>query len=413
MNSSAQVQGGAKKGALLFVFITIFIDMLGVGILIPVTPYIVRQFNSDALTIGLLSVVYSAFQFLASPILGSLSDRYGRRPLLLISLFGTAIGYFVFGLAGALWVLFLARVIDGITGGNISIAQAYIADITPPQDRSKNFGLIGAAFGLGFIFGPAFGGVLSNISLSAPAFFAGFLALANVALGFFMLPESLPAEKRAGVTLSPADFNPLRSLMEYIRRPEVAILFFAIFAFNFAFSGLQTNFSVFTLDRFEWGPTQNALLFSFIGIVGAVMQGGVVRRLVPRFGDRKLAIAGLAIMSVSFLLIALVRTPWVLFPVLTLTSIGSSLATPTLTGMVSNQVSMREQGAILGATQSVNALTRVFGPVWAGLAFDFIGQGAPYWTGAIWIAVALFVVIGVGSMLKPAAQARPQTAPGK
>lgn len=409
----AKVQGGAKKGALLFIFITIFIDMLGVGILIPITPYIVRQYNSDALTIAMLSVVYSAFQFLASPILGRLSDRYGRRPLLLISLFGTAIGYFVFGFAGALWVLFLSRIIDGITGGNISIAQAYIADITRPEDRSKNFGLIGAAFGLGFIIGPALGGVLSNISLAAPAFFAGFLALANVVLGVFMLPESLTAEKRAGVTLTKSDFNPFRSLIGYIKRPEIAVLFFALFAFNFAFSGFQTNFTVFTLDRFGWGPAQNALLFTIVGIVGAVTQGGFVRKLVPRFGDRKLAIAGLAMMSVSFLAVAFVPSAWMLFPTLIVTSVGSALATPTLTGMVSNQVSFREQGAILGATQSLNALTRVFGPIWAGVTFDVVGMGAPYWTGAIWIAVALFIVLGAKIASQPASQANPQTVPGK
>lgn len=383
----------AGKGALTFIFLTIFIDMLGVGILIPVTAYIVRQYSTDALTVGLLTVSYSLFQFFASPLLGQISDRYGRRPVLLLSLFGTAIGYLVFGIGGALWVLFAARIIDGITGGNISIAQAYIADVTPPQERSKAFGLIGAAFSLGFIIGPALGGVLSNLGLAAPAFFAAALSLFNVVLGYFMLPESLPPEKRITAPFNIATVNPITGILDVMRKPVLPILLLAIFAFNFAFAGLQSNFSLYTLERFQWSPNQNAILFSVIGLVGILMQGFLVRRLIPVFGDRRLATIGLGLMALSFFGVAFIPEGWMLFLVCIVMSVGSGLATPTLTGMISNSVSPREQGNILGVTQSVNALTRIFGPLWAGFAFDTLGMPSPYWSGAVFILVALALVI--------------------
>ncbi|MDW8350905.1 MAG: MFS transporter [Anaerolineae bacterium] len=390
----------AGRGALIFIFIAVFIDLLGVGILIPIAPFVVRQFNTDALAVAMLSASYSIFQFAATPFLGWLSDRYGRRPILLLSLLGTAIAYFIFGAAGALWLLFLSRIIDGITGGNISIAQAYIADVTPPEDRSKAFGLIGAAFGLGFIIGPALGGLLSNISLSAPAYFAGGLALANLILGYFVLPESLPAERRVREPLTLAKANPLGAISSAFKRSNLSALLLAFFGFNFAFSGLQNNFSLFTLERFGWGPNQNAILFSFVGVVGVMMQAVIVRRLVPRFGDRRLAIFGLSVQVATYVLIALIPQAWMLFPVLGALSVGNGLTTPTLTGMVSGQVSQQEQGSILGVTQSLGALTRVFGPLWAGLVFDTIGPGAPYWTGAIFIATALALVIGSKTALR-------------
>jgi multidrug resistance protein len=392
----------APKSALLFIVLTIFIDMLGIGILIPVIPFMVRRFSDQALTIGLLSGAFALFQFAAAPVLGRLSDRHGRRPLLLLSLFGTSIGYFIFGAANTLALMFFARILDGATGGNISIAQAYIADVTPAKDRSKNFGLVGAAFGLGFIIGPAMGGGLYRyFGLSAPAYFAGGLALANTIFGYFMLPESLPASRRALARVTFAHANPFPGLIRAIRRRPLGTILMATFTFNFAFVGLQSNFVFFSLERFGWGPSQNAALFSVIGVLGAFMQGFLVRRLAGPWSDRGLAVTGLAVQSLSLVLIAFAPSAWMLFPICGVMSLASGMATPTLTGMISASVPAAEQGVTMGVTQSVNSLTRILGPLWAGLMYDYLGPSAPYWGGAVITMGAVALVWSV--RMKPRA----------
>ncbi len=391
-----QEDGARGKRPIAFIFATVFLDLLGIGILIPVIPYLVQQYSSDALAVGLLSLSYAAAQFVAAPVLGALSDRYGRRPLLVLSVLGSGVGYILFGLAGSLAMLFVARIVDGFTGGNISIAQAYIADVTPPKDRAKNFGLIGAAFGLGFIMGPALGGALSQISLQAPAFAAAFLSLVTAAFGFFVLPESLPTHQRKRGAITFAEVNPVRQIGDALQRPGLRPVLAAIFAQNFAFAGLQSNFGVFTLQRFGLGPQENAVLFTFLGVVGVFMQGFLVRRLVNRFSDQRLAVTGLLIMTVGFVAIAFAPAVWVLYPTMALVSIGNALATPTLTNLVSKQAGAREQGAVLGTTQSVGSLTRITGPLWAGATFDTLGAGAPYWSGGLWIAAAALAAAWYG-----------------
>lgn len=379
-----------QRRTLTFVILTVFLDLLGAGILIPILPYLVRQFRSDAFTVGMLSVSFSLAQFVAAPLLGALSDRIGRRPVLLFSILGSAGGYFLFGWAGSLWVMYLARIIDGITGGNISTAMAAIADVSKPEDRAKNFGLIGMAFGFGFIIGPVLGGVLSKISLQAPAYGAAVIALITAAFGFFAFPETLPVERR---NAKGAELNPLRPIAAAFARPEMRTLLLALFFLNFAFAGLQTNFSNFTMDRFQFTADQNAWVFAFIGVMVAVMQGGVVRRLIPIFGESKLALAGFGLFTAGFLLLAASWIPWWIYPAVGLIAVGSSFTNPTLNAMVSRRAGPSEQGSILGTTQSVLSLTRVFGPLWAGMVFDHLGSGAPYWTGAGWIALALVLVL--------------------
>lgn len=381
--------------ALTFILLTVFIDMLGLGILIPVIPFIVRQFSESALTVGLLSMSFALFQFFSAPILGRLSDRHGRRPLLLMSLFGSGLGYVLFGLAHSLVLLFIARVVDGITGGNVSIAQAYIADVTEPKNRSRNFGLLGAAFGMGFIIGPAIGGALSHFwGLAAPAFFAAGLAFANTALGFFVLPETRPAEKRTHVPMTFRSLNPIAGVLRGMRHEHLGSIFLAIFAFNLAFSGLQSNFSLFTLAKFNWGPQENAILFSVIGIVSAITQAMIVRRLVKSYRDQTIAVTGLLVQTGSYLFTAFVPTAALVYVASAVTSFGVGITQPTLSGIVSNSVSDQEQGVMLGTTQSVAALTRIIGPLWAGFAFDWLGPGAPYWSGAIFIGIAAALVLG-------------------
>jgi DHA1 family tetracycline resistance protein-like MFS transporter len=375
--------------ALVFIFLTVFLDLLGVGILVPVIPYIVAEFRSDALTVGLLSLTFAAAQFLASPVLGAISDRVGRRTVLLLSVFGTGVGYFIFGFAGTLWLLFLARLLDGFTGGNISTAQAYIADVSPPEDRAKNFGLVGAAFGLGFIIGPALGGILSHWSLRAPAFAAGILSLVTMTLGYFILPESLPPAKRVRTPFRLTDLHPLGHLGEAIHRPGVRRIFVAFFAISFAMAGLQSNYAVYTREQFGLGPQGTAWLFTMVGIISVVVQGGLLRRIPTSGRERAIAMGGLSVMALGFAGTAFAPAVLWLYPATALLAFGNASAAPMLTAEVSRSVSAAEQGTILGSMQSVASLTRILGPLWAGLAFDHVGHGAPYWTGALWVVAGL------------------------
>jgi multidrug resistance protein len=392
--AAPQAQPPASRKALWLIVATIFLNIVGSSILLPVLPFLVRQFNSDAITIGLLALSFAAAQFFASPLLGLLSDRYGRRPVLIISLIGSALGYCLFGLATALWLLFVARVIDGITGGNISTAQAYISDITPPQERAKNFGLIGAAFGLGFIVGPALGGLLSQFGLAIPAFAAAALYLLTAAFGYFVLPESLPPERRK-TSIQARDLNPVRQIVDAFRRTGLPPFLLATFAINFAFAGLSTNFPVFTLARFGLGPEQNALIYIYLGILSVLMQGVATRYLVKRFNEQRLSVVGLAAQTVAYAALAFAPSVWSLYGVLAVNAIGRGMATPTLQSQISKRVSFREQGMIFGATQALVSLSQIFGPLWAGVTFDYVSEGAPYWTGALWILGALALVATV------------------
>lgn len=372
----------------MVIFLTVFLDLLGAGILLPIIPYLVRQFRTDATTLGFLSMAFFAAQFIASPVLGVLSDRFGRRPVLLLSILGTSLGYFLFATATSLPIMMFARVLDGFTGGNISTAQAYLADITPPADRAKSFGLIGMAFGLGFILGPAIGGALSHISVHAPAFGAGILSLFTVILAYFVLPESLPPEHRETKPFHFMELSPVRPLRQIWQRKNLHTLLLAVFVLNFAFSALQSNFSLFTLTRFQYTPQQNAWLFAFIGITAAVVQGYLVRRLNPIMGERKMAVMGMAMLVAGFLVIAFSTVPWHLYASVVLVS-GVGFATTSQTAMLSHRVSAREQGWLLGSMQSLLSLTRMAGPLYAGAVFDMLSPGAPYYTGAIWLSVAL------------------------
>ncbi|MBD2124587.1 MFS transporter [Trichocoleus sp. FACHB-262] len=391
---SRTAQATISRKAITFIFITVLLDLLGAGILVPVIPFLVGQFNQDALMVGLLALSFYAAQFLATPALGSLSDRFGRRPVLIISVLGTGISHFLFGFANSLWLLFAARLLDGITGGNISVAQAYIADASAPQDRTKNFGLIGAAFGVGFIMGPALGGWLSQISLQAPAFVAGGLSLITTAFGFFVLPESLPPARRVKGTITLKDLNPLGQVGGALQRLGLRGLLLANFAQNFAFSALQTNFVLFTFIRFGLGPAQNGSIFAYVGFVSGLMQGLITGQLARRFYERKLMAIGLAMMAFGYAGLALAPEIPMLYLALTFTAVGSGITNPTLTSLISKQVSSQEQGTVLGATQALASLALIVGPVWAGITFDKLGPSAPYWTGAVWLAIAVLFAGG-------------------
>ena len=377
----------ANNRALALVYATIFLDVLGLGILIPVLPYFAQQYRTDALTVGLLSAAFSIAQFVASPFLGALSDRVGRRPVILFNIFGSSMAYFLFGWASTLWLLMLARVLEGITGGSISTAQAYIADVTPPEDRMKRFGMIGAVFGLGFIIGPAFGGFLSTYGLSWPAYAAGTLCLLASIFGYFFLPESLAIEKRATTRLTFADANPIKKISEALARDSIRPILLAIFVVNVAFSALQSNFALFTLKRFQMGPQDNAWIFVYIGSLSIFMQGVVVRKMPKALNPVTTCVTGLAAMSLGFLGISFAQVEWHLFPAIAILAFGNGIAAPMLTGLISRRVGEREQGSVLGSSQAILSSTRIVGPLFAGFVFDALGSGAPYWTGAI-LAIA-------------------------
>ena len=390
MNKISKTNSRAGKGALGFIFSVVLLDVIGLAILMPVQAYIVRQYSDQAIMVAMIPVLYAGAQFFAAPLLGKLSDRYGRRPVLLISILGSALGYFLFGIGGALWVLFLSRVIDGFTAGNASTASAYVADVTPPQDRAKNYGFIGMAYGLGFILGPMLGGLLSEISLNAPAYAAGILSLLSAIVGYFILPESLPAERREKTPLRLADLNPFASVSELLRRPIVGGLLLTQSLFFFVFNGNNSIVSVFMIDKFAVQPWQIALLFAVGGITMAVMQGGLVGPLAKRFGEKSGAVNSLLLQALATIGMVMVPALWMLYPVGVTNSLGTGLIWPTLGALLANSVSYDEQGKVSGVGTALGSLMSVFGPLWAGAAYDRIAPAAPFWIGAV-----LFVLAGL------------------
>lgn len=380
---------------------------MGAGILAPVIPFVVRPHRTDGLTVGLLALAFSAAQFVSAPFLGAWSDRQGRRPVLLACLAGTAASYFLFGAAESLPVLFAARLLAGFAGGSVTTAQAYIADISDPRDRAKNFGLIGAAFGLGFILGPALGGALSRVSLSAPAYAAGALSLLTLGVAAATLHETLPQDRRANRAVQWRDLDPVSQICGALRRPALSGLILATIALNFAMAGLQTNFPVFTHARFGLDASGNALLFAFLGLMAALTQGYLLRRLAGRAGETSLAVAGSVLFALGFFVAAAASAVWMLYASLALSALGYGLAGPSLTGLISRRAGADEQGALLGTAQSASSLTRILGPVWAGAMFDHFGSGAPYWSGA------LFSLAAAGCVWRAALSAAGEGAPAR
>ncbi|HEY6120767.1 MAG TPA: MFS transporter [Pyrinomonadaceae bacterium] len=360
-----------KRSPLIVIFTTVFIDLVGFGIVIPVLPFYAEGtvFNATPRTVGLLFASYSIMQLIAAPILGRLSDKYGRRPILLISIIGTGIGFLILGFATTLWMLFVGRILDGITGGNISTAQAYIADITTKENRARGMGLIGAAFGLGFIFGPAIGGILSRWGIHVPFFFAAGLCFANAVLLFFTLPETVtrdhPARNLAG------GGRGLMQLFRSLKQPRLAFVITIYFFFIVAFSIMTTSFSLYTMFRFGYDAQHTGYLFAYVGVISVIVQGGLIGKLVKRFGELPLVLVGAFCFAVSLFAVPFVGpAAGGLFGLLIgggVFSLGNSLATPALNSLASKSAGPAEQGTILGVMQSAASLARAVGPTLAAL----------------------------------------------
>jgi MFS transporter, DHA1 family, tetracycline resistance protein len=379
--------GLRRTSPLVFLFVTVFVDMVGYGIVVPLLPFYAREFASSAVLVGVLGSLYAGMQFIGGPFLGGLSDRVGRRPVLVCCLLGASLAYLVLGMARTLPLLVVAVALSGAAAGTVATAQAYIADSTSPEHRARGLGLIGAAFGLGLMAGPTLGGLLSFHSLHTPAFAASALALANATFGLLVLPESLPPALRTPTPL--IRLNPVAQLRGVLRMERIRALLLAVFLLNLSFAGLLTNFPLFSGVRFGWDAAANAFLFAFVGVCAVLTQGVLLRLLQPLFGDARLLFGGLAITATALGLVALVPFGALLYPVVGALALGVGLAIPALTSIVSRRVSGREQGRLMGGLQAILSLSLISGPVIAGLAFDRIGVPAPYWIGGILASLAL------------------------
>jgi MFS transporter, DHA1 family, tetracycline resistance protein len=370
------------KATLGLIFAILLLDVVGLSMLFPVAPYIVLRYSNDALMVTLLTVIYAAAQFVAAPLLGKLGDIYGRRPVLLMSLLGSAIGYVIFGIGGALWILFLSRLIAGITAGNQSVAAAYIADVSTPEARAKNFTLIGMAWGIGLVIGPASGVALGQWWLDAPAVIAAGLSLLGVVLGFSWLPESLPATQRETTPLRLGDLNPFGAIIAFAGKPDLGKLLLVLCLFSVAFQGINSIETLFLIEKFAAQPWQiGALLVVAGGTITLVQR--LVMPLVSRYGEPGIARASLFLLALGALAICVAPALWLIYAINVFRNIMSGLVFPTLGVLMTRCVALREQGSLMGVNTALGSFMSILGPLWAGTVYDHVLPSAPYWMGAI------------------------------
>lgn len=383
-----------KRTPVYLVLLTVFIDLLGFGIIIPLLPFYAQHFGAAPTVIGLLSSSYSFMQFLFVPFWGRLSDRIGRRPIILMSVTGSFISYLIFGFADSLTVLFVSRMLAGFMGANISTAQAYIADSTSFEERAKYMGLIGAAFGFGFMLGPFIGGVMSKISYGAPGFFASGLSLINAVLAYFMLPESVKEKSTPARKLRLLNFTAIR---EAFHKKGIGALVLVFFFYTVAFSILYVAFPLFSEQALRYDAAQNGYFFAYVGMIGIIIQGGVIGRLAKRFGEKSLVMTGLASFFIALLLVPVTHRLLTLIVLATLLAIGSAFITPSLTSLISKYAGTGEQGGTLGVSQSFSSLGRVIGPFLGGFVIGAAGLAWPFYTGSIMILIAIFLAAQISA----------------
>jgi MFS transporter, DHA1 family, tetracycline resistance protein len=375
-------------------FLIVVIDLVGFGLVIPLLPFYAVRFGASPQLVTSLLAIYSLMALLSAPLWGRLSDRIGRRPVLMSSLAAGAFAYLWMGAADALWMLFAARGLAGICAGNIAAAQAYIADVTTPENRAKGMGLIGAAFGLGFIIGPALGGLLAgnnpaSADLAMPAWVAAGLSGIALLGVVFVLPESRPLAARQNI---PARSR-LAAILGALRRPILSRLILIFFLVILAFSGMESTFALWAMRQFGWGPSQVAYVFAYVGLLSAVLQGGLIGRLSRRFGEERLLLVGLALIGIGLLTLPAARSMSLLALVLAALAVGMGLVQPSLNSLISRRSGREEQGEVLGVSQSVGSLARVLGPLAAGFLFTEFGRDAPYLWGAALIAAAWLLTV--------------------
>ncbi len=371
-----------RKPALGFIFVTLLLDILGIGLIIPILPLLIESFvggnvSNASRTYGLLGALYALMQFVCAPILGSLSDRFGRRKVILGSLFGSALDYVLLAFAPSLGWFFVGRVIAGITGANYSAAMAYIADISPPEKRAANFGVIGAAFGIGFIAGPALGGLLgASAGLRAPFIVAGALTLANWLYGYFVLPESLAAENRREFSWKRS--NPVGALLAFREHPAAPGLAATYFLLQLAHQALPGTWVLYTAYRYHWTPFQTGLSLAVVGLTAGVVQAGLTRVVVARLGEKKTILLGMSISTLAYIGYASATQGWMLYGILMFGSLAG-VTMPTVQGVISRQARADEQGSVQGALGSLASITGIIGPLIVSSLFGyFISARAPF-----------------------------------
>ncbi len=394
------------------VFVTVFVDLIGFGIIIPLNPYLAEHFGATPLEVGLLMSVYSAMQFLVSPIWGGLSDRFGRRPIILMSLFGAALAHTAFAFAPHFWALVVARTFAGIFGANISTAMAYVADITDEKNRSKGMGLVGAAFGIGFVLGPFLGGVMAKVGVylgsspplgeSFPALIAALICLLNFAAALKYLPESLPLEKR-NQSERKARF---KRIWDSLQTPVLGPLVFSAGLNTMAMATMEASLFLYVQDAFGWGLATASFGFAYIGIILAITQGGLVRRMMPIWGERRLMFIGLALSALGFAGLGLGQGLYSMALAVTVLGLGSGLTLPSLNGSISLKSSQSTQGHNMGVAQSLSSLARIAGPPLGGLAYQQLSMVAPFWLSVGFIAVAAALLLRVRTEIPQSGLAR-------
>ena len=392
------------KAKIGIVFLIVFIDLVGFGIVIPFLPLYAEDFGPSPVVFGLLMASFSIMQFVAAPVLGRLSDRYGRRPILLVSLAGSVVGYLLFAFAGSLAMLFASRIIDGFSGGNISTAQAVIADITDEKDRARGMGLIGAAFGLGFICGPGLAALLVGVARWLPGVAAATTSAIAFVLVFFVLPET--NLDRSAVRSRP---HPLsrENLTRVVGYPLVGACLVMIFLVIFAFSNFETTFAQLLRLKFDVGMSTIGWLFVYAGVLGAIVQGGLIGRLATRFGEARLIVGGAFIAAVAGAVLPFVDSIGRLMMILALLAVGHGLTAPSLSSLISKMVPAGETGGVMGVYQGISSLARIVGPFWAEWVYGVFGPSLPYLSAAA--AYGLTIFFGLAAARTLAARVRSES----
>jgi MFS transporter, DHA1 family, tetracycline resistance protein len=371
-----------KRSPLLPIFLIVLVDILGLTIILPLLPFYAEHFGASATVVGLLISAYALCQLIAGPILGRMSDHMGRKPLLIVSQMGTLVGFLILAFANSLWLVFVSRIIDGLTAGNLSLAQAYIADVTEPENRARSFGVIGIAFGIGFLIGPAISGYLAQFGLAYPIFAAAFLSASSIVCTATLLPKAEPHAEEAssgpgGRRLSIFEW---KAYTEYFSRPALGALLWEFFFFAFSFALFVSGFALYAQRRYMWnghafGAKEVSYIFAYVGFLGLILQGGLIGRLVKWLGERTLVWTGFGVSAVGYGLLAWTHTVGQLLFASTVNSYSGVLR-PSVTSLITQEAGKREQGVVLGLTQSITSISQIIAPVIAGTLIDAGQLGA-------------------------------------